>query len=246
MVYVKKSGMVGVKIGARLRMEARGTEAFFAHGLVFATKRIHVSTRSAEVGDITLEIGHPSHLPDLTQNGILGPGSNKLALMSRDGTESTSAEASSVHTNRMANHLISGDSLALVTRMRQASVREIKRGINLLGGHGRMHGIDAHGHIAVTLPDSGTVHTVALLLNVLEILSLTTLGPQAVLKTMQHNLSVAIGSLRYVVKRLQRDALQRIGQILYRFTGIQTACNLQHRQLTHSVHEKMSLGIHKQ
>ena len=61
-VHVEQGTMVGVKIGAYFRMQARRTAAFRADVFVASAHGIHVGRRPSEVADISFEIWHCRHL----------------------------------------------------------------------------------------------------------------------------------------------------------------------------------------
>ena len=47
---------------------------------------------------------------------------NEFALMGRDGAEGTTTKTSSVDVHRVLDHVVGGDALALVSRVRKARV----------------------------------------------------------------------------------------------------------------------------
>ena len=160
MIDIEQLGVVGVEVGADLRMDAGGSFAAFADFQVATLHAIHIGRRATEVGDISLEAFHLGDLPGLFEDALLGPAYHKLALMGRYGAERTSAEASPVHVDRELDHLVGWDGLALVFGVGQTGVGQVERGIHLLGGHGRVGRI-GYGILSVYgLEQTAGVHLV--------------------------------------------------------------------------------------
>lgn len=57
MVDVEQGGMVGVEVGAHLRMDARRAFAFVANVEVLAVHGVHIGGRTAQVAQIAFEVG---------------------------------------------------------------------------------------------------------------------------------------------------------------------------------------------
>ncbi len=86
----------------------------------------------------------------------------------------------------VANHLEGGDRTSLlIFGMRLADVWQIKRGINLLGGHRELRRVHDDITVAMPLNEGGTLYLVAFPLDDMIILSLRTLALQAFLEGMK-------------------------------------------------------------
>ena len=62
--------------------------------------------------------------------------------MGGDGAESTTAETAAMDIYAELDHLVGGNALALIFNMRYARVRQVERGVNLLGSHRRIGWVD--------------------------------------------------------------------------------------------------------
>ena len=117
--------MVNQEIGAHLGMQTAGFLAGLASLGVASSHTVHVGTGATQVADVALEIGHAGNLFHFAEDALLAPAHDKLALMGADGAECAAAETASVEAYTVANHLIGGDALALVLRMRQARIGQV-------------------------------------------------------------------------------------------------------------------------
>ncbi len=121
----------------------------------------------------------------------------------------------------MAYHLIGRDALVLVARVGQAGVGEVKRCVDLSGGHGRIHRVDFHPETAVVaLPEHTSVHRIALLLDVAEVFGLQALVAQAVGKGVEYYVIIACPEIGI------GDAdhcLRQIAERVHALSGFQTA-----------------------
>ena len=122
MVDIQQRTVVGIEVGADFGMDAGGTLALLAAGLILALHAVHVGTRSTQIAQIAFEIGHLYDLLHFAENALLTPVDDKLALMSRDCTEGTSAKTSTVYIDREFDHVKSRDALALVLGVWQTGV----------------------------------------------------------------------------------------------------------------------------
>ena len=114
MVNVQQSRVVGIQVRAYFRMDARRTLAPLARLQVFPLHAVHVGRRAAQVGKITLEIGHFRDLPDFFENTFLAAVNDELALMGGNGAECTSSETSPMQVYRKLDHLVRRDAFSLV------------------------------------------------------------------------------------------------------------------------------------
>ena len=117
-----------------------------------------------------MEIGHVGNGFYFVQDALLGAADHELALMCRDGAESTAAETAAVHVDRKTDHLIGGDAFPFVFRVWQACVGQVERTIDFLGRHRRVGRVDNHPVSTCLLDQSLSFETIALLLDVVEVL----------------------------------------------------------------------------
>ena len=89
--------------------------------------------------------------------------------------------------HRVLDHVVGGDALALVFRMGLAGVGQVERGVELLGGHRRVGGIDDSVSSADALDQAMGVHHVRLFLDVPEVLGLSALVLQTFLVGVEHD-----------------------------------------------------------
>lgn len=170
LVDLEQARMVVVEIRAGGGMQTAGAQAFATFFEVAAAHGIHVGAGSAEVADIALEVRHLGDGLHLAQDRFGRAGGDEFALVGGDGAEGAPAEASAMKADGMANHLVSGNGFAAIARMRQAGVRQVKRGVDFGGGERRIHGVDLDGAAPVLLIEDGVRgEAIALLLNVFEV-----------------------------------------------------------------------------
>ncbi len=62
MVNVEQTAVVGIKVRTDLRMDATGTATLLTGIKVTAVHAVHIGRWTAEVGEVTLEVGHLDHL----------------------------------------------------------------------------------------------------------------------------------------------------------------------------------------
>ena len=198
-VDVEQTAVVGIQVRADARVDARGTAALGAGLAVLAPHAVHVGRRAAKVREVTLEVGHLYHLFHLFQDALFGPTGNELALMGGDGAEGAAAEAATMDVDRELDHLVGRYHLALVLGMRQPGVREVKRGIELFGGHGRIGRVDHGIACAHRLQQPPGVHLVGFFLDVPEVFGLCALAFQTCLMAVEHDVVVgdAAGNLGF-------------------------------------------------
>ena len=159
-IHLKQLRVIGVEIGAYLRMNATRALALFACLMVASVHTVHICRRTAKIAEIAFESRHLSHLLNLAQYALLGAARDEFPLMCRDSAESTSTEASTMDIHRELDHLVCRNRLALVFGMRQASVWQVKCRVEFLSGHGRIGRIDHHGLLTHILQQSVGVHHV--------------------------------------------------------------------------------------
>ena len=164
--------MVGIEVGAYLRVYARWTFAFLASLFIASAHAIHVCRRATKVGEIALEVVHPNYLSDLTQDALLRAACDELSLMGGDCAECASSETSAVDIHRVLDHVVSRNALPLVFGVGESGVWQVKGGVQLLGSHRRIGWI-YHGVLAVdSLQQPLCVHLVRLLLYMPDVLGL--------------------------------------------------------------------------
>lgn len=153
-------------------MDARRTLAPLARLQVFPLHAVHVGRRAAQVGKITLEIGHFRDLPDFFENTFLAAVDDELALMGRNGAERTSSETSPMQVYRKLDHLVRRDAFSLVFGMGQTGVGQIERMVDFILRHRRIGRIDHYIPPAGGLDDALRVVFVAFFLDMPEIFGL--------------------------------------------------------------------------
>ena len=233
-IYLEQLRVVGVEVGAHLRMDARRALADGTGFRVVAVHAVHVSRRTAEVGEVALEVGHLYHLLHLLHDAALRSACNELALMRRDCAESATAEASAMQIDRELYHLVSRYALALILRMRQSGVRQVERAVELVGCHRRIRRIDNGVLVVDSLQQSLCVHLVRLLLDMSEVFCLRLLVAQALLMAVQHYI-VGANAVRNLVLAAEINGLRNVvnGADWQAFGEIATELN--DRFLAHSV-----------
>ena len=159
--------------------------------------------------------------------------------MGRDGAEGTASEASAVHTHRVAYHLVGRYRLPPVAGMRHPGVGEVERGVDLLGGHGWPHGVDAYHLSVCLLPHHMPVHPVRLYLHIPEVLRLAPPVGQAFLVAVEHYVVLS----RFF--RGEKHRLGHIGDILHGDASVEKRGDLDHRCLSHAVDEHIRSRVHK-
>ena len=127
MIYIEQWAMIGVEIRTRRRMQARRTQTLAAPVDIAPVHGVHIGRRAAEIAYISLEIRHTRDLPDLAQYRLRRARGYKLALMSRDGAESATAEAAAMEVYRMTYHLIGRYCLAFISGMGQTGIGQVDR-----------------------------------------------------------------------------------------------------------------------
>jgi len=123
--------------------------------------------------------------------------------MCRDGAEGASPETSSVDVDRVFDHVVGRYALALVFWMWLTRIGQIKGGIEFLGSHRRVGGIDDNILVADGLQEALGVDHVRLFLDVTEILCLGAFVAQALFVAVEHdvvwsNTSWDVGLLRQI------------------------------------------------
>ncbi len=119
--------------------------------------------------------------------------------------------------------------------MWQTRVRQVKRAVDFLGGHGGEHGVYLDYLTAMALPDGGSFVAVALLLDVLEVLGLAAFVGKTILEGMQDDV-VRIGRGRHGFSRKHDGCLHDIGHVGDIFSGFQASGYLHNGFLAHSIY----------
>ena len=143
-VDLKQSRVVGIEVGAYLRMDAAGTLAAFAGIEVAPVHAVHVGRRASEVGEIALEVRHLDDLFHFLDDALLGATGDELPLMGRYGAEGTASEAATMDVHAVLDHVERRYALALVLRMWLSRIRKVERGVELGCGHGWIGRVDYH------------------------------------------------------------------------------------------------------
>lgn len=173
-------------------MDARRTFAATAKSRIFSTHLVHVGRGTSQITQIPFEVRHFSDGFHFLENTFLASADNELSLMSRDGTESTSAKASAVDVDRELDHFISRNPLVFVFRMRKAGVRQVERHVQLSLRHGRIRWIGYHRLLSYLLKDAGCRIAVGFFLNMSEVLCLLFLILQAFFMRIECQVALAV------------------------------------------------------
>ena len=234
MIDFKQRSVVGYEIRTNLRIDARGTLAHSTRLWILAVHSIHIGRGSAKVGQIALEVGHFYHLLHLLYYALLRTASYELALMGADGTESATAETSTMQIDRELNHIVSRNALALIFRVRQTRVWQVERVVEFFRCHRRIRRID-NGILAVyLLQQTLCVHLVRFLLDMTEIVGFSLLVSQTLLVAVQDDV-VRGYSARYLVLLCEIYRLWNIAYFSNLLTLAELAAKFQNRFLAHSV-----------
>ena len=188
--------MVSVQVRADFRMDARRTFAATAKSRIFSTHLVHVGRGTSQITQIPFEVGHFSDGFYFLENTFLASADNELSLMSRDGTESTSAKASPVDVDRELDHFIGRNPLVFVFRMRKTGVRQVERHVQLSLRHGRIRRIGYHRLLSYLLKDAGCCIAVGFFLDMPEVLCLFSLILQAFFMRIECQVALAVRIFR--------------------------------------------------
>ena len=142
MVDVEELGVVGVEVGAYLGMDARRTFTLVAKVEVLTVHGIHIGRRSTQVAEIAFEVGQLGDGPDFAKDALLAARGDELTLMGRDGTESATAETTSMETDGEFDHLVSRDTFAFVFGVGQTGVGKVEGSIKFVLCEGLVGRID--------------------------------------------------------------------------------------------------------
>ena len=152
-VNIEQRRMVVVQVGTRRRMQARRANAAAALVAVAPRHHVHVGRWTAKVGYVPLEIVHLRHLFHLTHYRLLAARGYKLALVGRYGAKCTPAEAPAVHVHRVAYHLVGRYAFAVIPRVRQPRIRQVKRRVDFGSCHRLSGTVHLHSHLPGLLPN---------------------------------------------------------------------------------------------
>lgn len=243
LVEVDKRTVVGQEVFTYCGLDAAVAGAFLTECLILACHAVHVGGGTAEVGDDTIEVVAQCESLYFFDNRLLGTRGYLLALMGRNGAERAPAETAAMDVDGVLYHLVGGDGAALlVLGMWQAGVREVERGINLLGGHGRLGWVDNDETVAVTLDEGGADYLVALLLDNVVVLGLGALAFQAGLKRVE----LYYRSGRSILNGRSRLAVGYLGEGVAGFDAfalVEDVGYLEGGALAHAVVEQVGGGV---
>ena len=214
MVDVEQRTVVGVQVGAYLRVDARGALALHAAVLVASLHTVHVGTGSSQVAQVAFEVGQLHHGLHFAQDALFGAADDELALVGRDGAEGTASETSTVDVDGELNHVVGRDAFALVLGVRQARVGQVVGVVQLGLAHGRIGRVDHHRRLACGLQDARGGIFVALLLDVAEVGRLLLLVGQALLVRVEADVAFELGRLAGQVGHLRQLRGYRCAHVL--------------------------------
>ena len=147
--------------------------------------------------------------------------------------------------HRELNHVVSRNSLTLVLWVRLTSIWQVERCIQLLRSHRRVGWIYHHVTPVNTLQQSLCVHHVRLLLNILEVLSLSLLVLHALLVRVQHYV-VFVYTPWYFLFASQINRLRQIANIANLLAVAQSTCQFNGGLLAHAVGNHISRRVAQQ
>ena len=168
-VEAQEAGVVGVHVPAYGGMEAGGAFASGAKGGVAPPHAVHVGRWAAEVGNGAPEVGHSAYVLDFPEDGFRRAGGDEFSLVGGDGAEGAAAEASAVHGDGVADHVVGGDFFAPVAGVGHAGEGEGVDLVEFLGGHRGVGGIDDEDVAAHFLGEEGGVEVVGLFFDAAEV-----------------------------------------------------------------------------
>ena len=154
MIDVEQWTVVCIQVRAYFGMDARWALAAPAFSLVPSLHGIHIGAGTAQVAQISFEVGHPGDGFHLAEDTILASADDEFPLVGGDGAEGTSTETSAVDIDRELNHVVSRNTFSLVFGMRQTGIRQIERVIQFALRHGRVGRIDYYRPVACILKDA--------------------------------------------------------------------------------------------
>lgn len=231
-VQVKHLPVGAVQIRTGGGIETGLAAAFVAERRIFAAHPVHVGRGRAEIGNIPGKFRHGSQFPGLPHNGRAGTGLDELALVGGDRAEVAAPETATVRDDRVLDHVVRRNPLALVARMRQFREGQVPEGIHFLRRGGREGRIDLNIPVADRFDDRGGVQHIGLGLDQAEVLGEGLLALPAHLEGMERQSVRNLAPPRHPEGNL-RERLD-IAQIAARFDG---AGQFQHRLLPHPVAE---------
>ena len=138
MVNVEQWRVVGTKVGAYLRINARRPFTLLTQRFIASSHAVHIRRGTAKVAQISLEVRHGHDFFHLVYYAALAARRYELSLVGAYGAECTAPETSAMYVDGMLNHVVCRDALVLIFRVRQPCVRQVIAFVNLLGCHRRV------------------------------------------------------------------------------------------------------------
>ena len=242
MIDVEQLAVVGVEVGTDLRMDATGPPALLAVALVASAHAVHIGRGTAEVGEVAFEVGHPDDLFHLFQDALLGAAGDELALVGGDGAEGTAAKAATMDVDGELDHLEGRDALALVLGVWLARVGQVEGGVEFLGGHRRVGGIDDDETPVDTLQQTTGMYHVRLLFDVAVVLGLGTFVFQAFFVAVQHDIVLA-DAAGDVFLAGEIDGLRYVADVLDACSLFQSVSQFEGGLLAHTIGNHVGPGV---
>ena len=162
-VQLDERAVVGVEVLADAGEDAGRLAAVTLDLRVLAGDAVHVGGRAAEVGDHAGEARHlVTHFLDLADDRVVGAVLDDAAFVLGDGAEGAATEAATHDVHRETDHLVGGDLLLAIGRVRHARVGHAEHVVHFLGGHGDGWRVEPHVHLAMLLHQCAGVARVGL------------------------------------------------------------------------------------
>jgi hypothetical protein len=240
LIQLEKTLMRTVHILARTWEKTRLASALRAKLRILALHAIHIRSRSTHIRNIAGKARKSIQGSDFPDDGLLATGLDELALMSRDGTEITTAEASPMSIDRKLDHLECRNMLALIARMRQFSERKIPDRIHLLLRGRREGRVDLNITITHRLDKHRRIHHIRISLDHMEILRKSRLILAASLERIENDRILMAASAVHI-----ETDLRYLSDIIEIPSGLDSLGKLYHRPLPHSITEPVSTTLDK-
>ena len=164
--------MVCIQVRTYFGVDARRAFALLTHGFITSPHLVHIGRRTAQVAKIPFEIRQFHYCLYFFQYAFLAAADDKLALMCRNGTESTTAETSAMNVDGELNHIVCGYAFALIFGMRETRVRQVERTVEFRFRQGRLRRVDNDSLPAYGLQDTRSSIFITLFFDMAEVGSL--------------------------------------------------------------------------
>ena len=162
-VKLDERAVVRVQVRADAREHARRLAASRLNLARLAGDAVHVGRGATEVRDNTREARHRiANLPNLLQHRLLGTVLNDAAFVFCDGAEGTATKAATLDGHGEPDHLVRGNLLLAVKRVRHALVRQFVNAVHFLRRQRNGRRVQPHIGIAMALHQRARIARVRL------------------------------------------------------------------------------------